>query len=391
MKKAFKYRLYPTGEEQISLAKLFGSVRFIYNNALAFKKEAYDKEKKHISKYDLIKRLVPLKQEFPWLTQCDSQVLQQSIIHLDSAFSNFFAHRAGFPHFKSKHAQQSIHYPQRVKVDQETKKIYLPKVGWVKIVLHRPLEGKIKTVTVSQTATGKYYASILCDIEGREPSPIQEIEKVVGLDLGLHDIIVSSEGLSTGNPRFINRASANLTRKQRKLSRKIKGSKRRKKAKLLVAKAHEKITACRSNFQHVLSKQLVDENQAIIVEDLNIKGMVKNRHLSKAISDASWHSLLSKLEYKAAWQGKHMVKIERFYASTKTCNSCGQRQDIDLSQRVYTCKCGWSQTRDMNAALNIKRKGIEKLKAAGYSVSVRGGCVRLLNEATAYEARSSFL
>jgi putative transposase len=220
---------------------------------------------------------------------------------------------------------------------------------------------------------------------------VQNIEKIVGLDLGLHDIMVTSEGLSTGNPKFLKRASTNLTRKQRKLSRKTKGSKRRKKAKLLVAKAHEKTTACRSNFQHVWTKQLVDENQAIIVEDLNIKGMVKNRKLSKAIGDASWHSLLNKLEYKAAWQGKHLVKIDRFYASTKTCNSCGQKQEMELSQRVYSCNCGWYQTRDINAALNIKKQGIEKLKAAGYTVSARRGCVRLPKEAVAYEARSPFL
>jgi putative transposase len=147
MKKAFKYRLYPTREQQKCLAKQFGSARFVYNNALAFKKEAYDKEGKQSSKYDLIKQLVPLKQEFPWLTECDSQVLQQSIVNVDRAFSNFFAHRAGFPQFKSKHARQSIHYPQRVKIDQENERIYLPKVGWIKIVLHRTLEGKIKTVS----------------------------------------------------------------------------------------------------------------------------------------------------------------------------------------------------------------------------------------------------
>jgi putative transposase len=391
MKKAFKYRLYPTAEQQKCLAKQFGSARFVYNNALAFKKEAYDKEGKHSSKYDLIKRLVSLKQEFSWLTECDSQVLQQSIGNLDRAFSNFFAHRAGFPQFKNKYARQSIQYPQRVKVDQENNTIYLPKVGWIKIILHRPFDGKIKTVNVSQTVTGKYYASILCDTEIQEPPLVQNIEKIVGLDLGLHDLVVSSEGLTTGNPKFIKRASANLTRKQKKLSRKTKGSKRRKKAGLLVAKAHEKVVGSRSNFQHVWSKQLVDENQAIIVEDLNIKGMVKNRKLSKAISDASWHSLLTKLEYKSAWQGKHLVKIDRFYASTKTCNSCGQKQEMELSQRVYSCSCGWYQTRDINAALNIRKQGIEKLKAAGYSVSVRRGCVRLPKEATACEARSPFL
>src|SRR5579885_3117407 len=205
MIKAFKYRIYPTQEEQIILAKQFGSARFVYNNALAFKKEIYEKEAKCIGKYDLVKRLVQLKQEYCWLAESDSQVLQQSIGYLDTAFKNFFTKKAGFPKFKNKHSNQAIHYPQRVKVNQESKRIYLPKVGWVKIVLHRPFEGKIKRVTISKVSSGKYYASFLCEIEDQTPKLLQNIEHVVGLDLGLIDVVVSSEGLITGNPRFIAR------------------------------------------------------------------------------------------------------------------------------------------------------------------------------------------
>jgi putative transposase len=322
MKKAFKYRLYPTPQEQISLAQQFSSARFVYNNSLAFKQQLYQKGNKSISNYELIKRLVPLKKEYPWLTLCDSQVLQQAVSNVDSAFTNFFNKRAHFPQFKKKQRMQSLAYPQRVVVDKQQKRIYLPKVGYIKVVLHRPLEGTIKTVTVSMTTTGKYYASILCDIQ-KEPQLVKEIDKVVGIDVGLHDIFVTSDGLTTGNPRFLKRASTNLRQKQKKLSRTVKGSKRRKKARLLVAKAYEKVRAAREDYQHKLTKQLISENQAIIVEDLCIKGMLKNRRLSKALSDASWYSLLTKFEYKLVWQGKHLVKIDRFYASTKTCNSCG--------------------------------------------------------------------
>jgi putative transposase len=396
MNKAFKYRIYPKKNQEEFLTKQFGCARFVYNNTVAYRKEIYNKEKKHISKFNLIKRLVPLKKEFPWLSEVDSQVLQQAVGNADRSHGNFLAHRAGYPQFKNKHSKQSIHYPQRVKINQESKKICLPKVGLVEIVLHRPFEGTMKGVTVSKTKTGKYYASVLCEIEDKK-LVVQHIDKVIGLDLGLHDLMVSSDGLMTGNPKFIKRASANLARKQKNLARKKKGSKRSNNARLLVAKAHEKVAACRSDFQHKWSKRLVDENQAIIVEDLNIKGMVKNRKLSKAISDASWHSLITKLAYKLDWQGKHLVKIDRFYASTQICNSCGRKQKLELNQREYSCICGWSQPRDINAALNIKDQGIEKLKAAGYSVSARGGYVRLPlrglppKEAMANEARSSFL
>jgi putative transposase len=211
------------------------------------------------------------------------------------------------------------------------------------------------------------------------------IDRIVGLDLGLLDIVVSSNGLATSNPRFMAKASVNVRRKQRKLSRKEKSSKRRVDARLLVAKAHEKVAAVRSHFQHVLTKQLVDENQAIVVEDLTIKGMVKNKRLAKAIIDASWHSLINKLEYKLAIQGKYLIRVDRFYPSTKICNSCGLKQEMKLGQRMYRCVCGWQAARDMNAALNIRNQGIEKLKAAGYTVSARGGLCKTSSEAVACE------
>jgi putative transposase len=390
MNKAYQFRLYPSKEQQQCLALQFGCVRFVYNNALFYRKELYATDKKLVSKYDLIKRLVALKEKYPWLKESDSQALQQSTLHLDTAFQNSYSKRAGPPKAKSKHSKQCIAYPQRVKVKED--KIYLPKVGWVNIVLHRPYEGTLKTVYVSKTATGKYYASLLC-YTSIEPTVIKEFseDKVVGIDLGLHDLMVTSHGVATGNPKFVLRAQANLRRKQKKLSRKTKGSNKRKKARLLVAKAHERAAAARNHFQHTWTKRLVDENQAIIVEDLNIKGMLKNRKLSKAISDASWHSFITKLEYKLSWQGKCFKKVDRFYASTKTCNACGNIQDMPLSQRVYNCSCGWKASRDTNAALNIKKQGIEKLKAAEYTVSARGGLCKTSSEAVAREVGSLLL
>ncbi|MBA3954832.1 IS200/IS605 family element transposase accessory protein TnpB [Candidatus Dependentiae bacterium] len=390
MNKAYKFRIYPNKKQQQCLAQQFGCIRFVYNNALFYRKELYAADKRHISKYDLIKRLVLLKTEYPWIKEADSQALQQSVMQSDTAFKNFFNKKAGFPRFKNKHSQQSIAYPQRVKVKDN--KIYLPKVGWVSIVLHRLYEGTIKTVYVSKAASGKYYASLVC-YTSTEPTIIKELDenKVIGIDLGLHDLMVTSHGLATGNPKFLLKAQINLKRKQQKFSRKTKGSSNQSKARLSVAKAHERAAAARNHFQHTWTKRLVDENQAIIVEDLHVKGMLKNRKLSKAISDASWHSLITKLEYKLSWQGKCFKKVDRFYASTKTCNACGTLQEMPLSQRVYSCSCGWKVSRDTNAALNIKKQGIEKLKAAGYTVSARGGLCKTSSEATAYEARSLLL
>ena len=378
MFKATKVRLYPTVEQQQSLAFQFGAMRWAYNFALNWRSQAWSERQERITLRITQDRLVVLKaaEETAWLKQADSQALQQSLKHLDDAFQHFFKKQAHYPRYKSKRGKQSMSYPQRVKV-VDGSALYLPKVGVVKAVLHRELVGRIKTVTVSRTTTSKYYASILCDDGQPIPEPAKALadENVIGLDMGLTHLAIASTGEKQGNPHFLKRAEANLRRKQQSLSRKKKGSANRNKARVLVAKAHEQVANARNDFQHKLSRRLVDENQAICVETLKVKNMLKNRKLSKAISDAAWGDLVRKLDYKATWEGKHLVRIDTWYPSTKTCRHCAAKvASLPLSARQWVCStCGVEHDRDINAALNIKQQGILQLKAEGLSVSACGG------------------
>lgn len=367
----------------------------------------------------MIKGMLPVWKDgdFPWLKDADSQAMQEVIRHLDRAYRNFFEKRARLPRFKKKHAaRQSISYPQRVKLDGNF--AYFPKVGWVKAVVHREIVGKIKTVTVSRESTGKYYASILTDDGLPEVEPIHHIERVTGIDLGLKDALVTSTGLKSGNPKPLRRALRNLKRKQQAMSRKIEAAKVRFEAakaaddgkpyrlrdffganiakdRKRVAVAHERVRNARDDWQHKASRQLADENQAVAAETLNIKGMMKNRHLSRAITDVGWSSLLLKIDYKLKRRGGHLVKIDRWFPSTKTCSSCGAiHEGLSLSDRSWLCAaCGTLHDRDENAAENIRRQGVLKLKAEGLSVSAHGGGFSRVPSAsaTAYEVGSSRL
>ena len=372
--KANKYRIHPNTEQMEKLSIQFGCARFVYNDALAKKRDFWNSGAYNISRFELQAMLKTMKQDLDtvWLKKAHSQVLQSALLNLDKAFTNFFQGRAKFPRFKKKNQKQSIQYPQSVKIELD--KIYLPKVGWVKCVVHRQFEGKVKTVTISKSPSGKYYASVLIDNGLVEAKPIKHIEKVVGLDMGIHDFIADSHGNKTPNPRFLNKQLSNLKRKQQNLSRTKKGSKGRANARLLVAKAHEKVAFARNDFQHKLSKTLADENQAVMIEDLNIKGMTKNRKLARHIQDLGWHGFSAKLGYKLKAQGKHLVKIDRWYPSSKTCSCCGHKQEtMPLNIRNWQCQCGAIQDRDVNAANNIANQGIIKLKADGYTVSASGG------------------
>ena len=363
--KANKYRIHPNTEQMEKLSIQFGCARFVYNDALAKKRDFWNSGAYNISRFELQAMLKTMKQDLDtvWLS---------ALLNLDKAFTHFFQGRAKFPRFKKKNQKQSIQYPQSVKIELD--KIYLPKVGWVKCVVHRQFEGKVKTVTVSKSPSGKYYASVLIDNGLVEAKPIKHIEKVVGLDMGIHDFIADSHGNKTPNPRFLNKQLSNLKRKQQNLSRTKKGSKGRANARLLVAKAQEKVAFARNDFQHKLSKTLADENQAVVVEDLNIKGMTKNRKLARHIQDLGWHGFSAKLGYKLKAQGKHLVKIDRWYPSSKTCSCCGHKQEtMPLNIRNWQCQCGAIQDRDVNAANNIANQGIIKLKADGYTVSASGG------------------
>ncbi len=374
MLKATKVRLYPTVDQRKAFAFQFGAIRWAFNFALNWRGTAWKENGENITKRQTLDRLVELKatEETKWLKEADSQALQQSVMHLDIAFQRFFKKQGRYPRFKSKYGKQSMSYPQRVKIVDGVS-LYLPKIGTVKAVLHREIVGKIKTVTISRTQTGKYYASILCEDGLTAPELLKTVEAyaVTGIDLGLTHLAIASTGEKQGNPRFLKRAADNLRRKQKALSRRRKGSANRNKARVLVAKAHERTANARNDFQHKLSKRLVDENQAICVETLKVKNMLRNRKLSKHIADAAWGELLRKLDYKSAWSGKHMVQIDQWYASSKTCSCCGTKAEtMPLSVRQWVCTmCNTEHDRDINAAINIKQQGILKLKAEGLSVS----------------------
>jgi putative transposase len=319
-------------------------------------------------------RLPKLKQEHEWLKDADSQALQQSLQNLSRAFENFFLKRGRYPRFKSKHGRQSIQYPQRVKL--EGSRIYLPKVGWVRCVVHREIIGRIKTVTVSQNCCGQFHAAILTD-DGAELPPVSTEGKAIGIDVGLTHLVVTSDGSKFNNPHHLRKAERNLKRKQRSLSRKKKGSKRRDKARRLVARAHERVACARKDHLHKLSRRIVNENQVIAVEDLHVKGMMKNHNLAKAVGDAGWRMFINFVEYKAARAGKAFVKCGRWFPSSKACSSCGCIKDnMSLDVRSWTCPhCGAVHDRDVNAAKNIRDEGLRVL-ADGPSATASGGDVR---------------
>jgi len=373
MLRATKVRIYPTQEQAEFLIAQFGAVRFAYNKALHLKSHMYRKHGVTLNPKKDIKPLLAVakkSRKYHWLKQYDSIALQQSVINLHSAFDNFFNPklRAKYPNFKRRHGKQSSYHCVGVKVLDGA--IKLPKMEPVKANIHRELIGKVKSITLSLSKTGKFYASILVDDGVEAPSLIHSIDKVTGIDLGLSHFAIQSNGMKEANPRFVKRAEKNLRRKQKQLSRKVKGSANRAKARLLVAKCHEKTANARADFQHKLSRTLVDKNHAVIVETLKSANMMKNRKLAKHIADASWHSFVVKLEYKLKEQGKHLVKLDQWYASSKTCHCCGHKmEEMSLSVRKWDCpSCGATDIdRDLNAALNIRDKGILELKAAGQS------------------------
>mgnify|MGYP001326768311 CR=1 FL=1 len=370
VQKSFRYRLYPTYEQEQAMAIQFGHARFVWNWALALREAAYKETQKGIDYFDLKRRMTALKrqQETAWLKEADSQVLQAKIKDLEQAYQNFFEKRAQFPRFKSKKQDQSIRYPQRFKFSENL--VYLPKVGWIKMKVHRPLEGKAKNVTVSKTKTGKYFASIQCEVELPDP-PARGGE--IGIDLGIKSFLVTSEGDQINNPRHLQKAEKKIKRLQRQVSRRKKGSSAREKARLLLARQHEKVANQRADFLHKLSRRLVDSYGLIGMEDLNVRGMVKNRKMAKAISTTGWGAFRFMLEYKGKWYGSRVHRISRFYPSSKTCGRCGfELPELALSVRRWDCPiCGASHERDINAAINIlneTRAGVAQSNAGGESV-----------------------
>jgi len=380
MHKAIKVRLYPKDKQAQKLSQVIGSARWWYNFALNLCNETYKATGKGLNQIALNKYLPKLKkaEETSWLNDCYSQVLQSATLNLTKAFKNFFEKRAKYPRFKCYHGKQSCQYPQNVKIVDGCLKI--PQLGLVKASIHRIFEGEIKTVTVSKTPTGKYFASILFETEQDFPV-VTIIGKICGIDLGIKDFAIVNDGEKTSkyaNPKHLKKHEKNLARKQQKLARKQKGSKNKEKARKLVAKVHERTSNTRHDFLHKLSRKIVNNNQVVVVEQLNIKGMVRNHCLAKAISDVGWGMFINYLDYKLKEKGGLLVEIDRWFPSSKTCSNClYQMSEMPLDVREWTCpSCGTVHDRDENASKNIRAEGIRIIKTDGIAVSANGGTVR---------------
>lgn len=375
MIRVVKVRIYPNRLQEQALSKIFGCTRWLWNHHLDQTNQAYKETGKGLSHFDMNNRLPKLKKEFEWLSECYSQTLQQVNVHLSRAFINFFEKRAQYPRFKSRRDKQSAHYPQYVQIGQG--QIKFPKIGWIKAKIHRLFAGVLKGVTLSMTTTGKYFASLSFETHQELPTP-STTGKAVGIDVNLKDFAVTSEGEKVKHPKHLYKHEKNLKRKQQKLARKQKGSISRDKARQLVAHVHERIANARNDFLHKLSRRLVNENQVICVEDLAVRNMVKNHCLAKAISDSGWSTFVSFLQYKCERAGKTLVKIGRFFPSSKTCHRClFVMPELPLSIRHWMCpSCKVEQDRDINAALNIREEGLRILLALGTRATADGGEVR---------------
>ena len=355
-----KVRLYPNNQQQEALSQSFGNCRWLWNYCLNLMNQTYKDTGKGLSGYAVKKQIPQLKKEHEWLKLTYSQCLQQVCLNLGVAFNNFFERRAKYPRFKSKHGKQSIQYPQNVARIENC--LRLPKIGNVKAVFHRSIEGKFKTVTVSKNKAGQYFASILFD-DGQEKPKTSTEGKNIGIDLGLTHFAITSEGSKFDNPRWIDQHERNLKIKHQQLSRKQKGSNNKNKSRKKVAKVCLKVANCRSDFHHKLSRRIVNESKVICVESLAVANMVKNRNLSKAISQVGWGQFCTMLKYKAEQEGKTYIEVDRFLASSKTCNVClNQIESLPLDVRYWLCNnCNTKHDRDINAAICIKDEGLRIL------------------------------
>lgn len=360
MLRAYKYRIYPTDTQKELLAKFFGSCRFVYNLGLETKIAAYITQRKKLSCFDLNTQLQELKSEIPWLKECPAQALQMSLRNLDNAYTGFFKGNK-FPKFKAKTSKQSIQFPQGVKIKFKKSTIQIPKLKDIKCIYDRRFIGKIKTVTISKTTTGRYFVSVLVDNQKELPAKKQiRDDSAIGIDLGIKTLITMSNGTKIPNPRWFINSQKNLRIQQRSLSRMKKGSKRMEKQKLVIARIYEKIKNQRSDYLHKITSSIIKDFDTIVIEDLAVSNMVKNRKLSKAISDVSWGILKEMLTYKAEWHGKNIIEIGRFEPSSKICSVCGAiNKLLQLSDRNWECnQCGIVHDRDINAAINIKKIGL---------------------------------